>query len=90
MSKFVEMLKIEAVEFKMEDSDFLTFDNTRLVHGRQDSRIVVYSKQKTKKIPFYRTQYKDSADNSRTLIGAYIDWDHIYSKLRVLKSTAGN
>lgn len=34
MAKFVELLKFEAVEFKMEEADFLTFDNTRLVHGR--------------------------------------------------------
>jgi Taurine catabolism dioxygenase TauD, TfdA family len=34
MAKFVELLKTEATEFKMEEADFLTFDNTRLVHGR--------------------------------------------------------
>lgn len=34
MEKFVASLRSEAVEFKMTESDMLTFDNTRLVHGR--------------------------------------------------------
>lgn len=34
MEKFVACLRSEAVEFKMTESDMLTFDNTRLVHGR--------------------------------------------------------
>lgn len=33
-----------------------------------------------------RTGYTDRNDNSRTLVGGYIDWDHIHSKIRVLKS----
>lgn len=33
-----------------------------------------------------RTVYTDGANNARTLIGAYLDWDHIYSKIRVLKT----
>ncbi|TDG42048.1 hypothetical protein AWZ03_011532 [Drosophila navojoa] len=32
-----------------------------------------------------RTAYEDSPDNKRHLIGAYVDWDIIYSKLRTLK-----
>lgn len=68
IKKFDELLKEEAVEFKLVESDFLTFDNTRLVHGR--------------------TGYTDTTNNSRTLIGAYLDWDHVYSKIRVLKQKA--
>ncbi|XP_034118526.1 gamma-butyrobetaine dioxygenase [Drosophila albomicans] len=32
-----------------------------------------------------RTGYDDSEDNSRYIVGAYLDWDIIYSRLRVLK-----
>lgn len=32
-----------------------------------------------------RTKYEDNSDNRRHLIGAYLDWDEIYSRLRVLK-----
>ncbi|XP_072938584.1 gamma-butyrobetaine dioxygenase-like [Epargyreus clarus] len=32
-----------------------------------------------------RNQYEDKGDNVRKLIGAYVDWDEIYSKLRCLK-----
>ncbi|XP_030566041.1 gamma-butyrobetaine dioxygenase [Drosophila novamexicana] len=32
-----------------------------------------------------RTGYDDTADNSRYIVGAYLDWDIIYSRLRVLK-----
>lgn len=32
-----------------------------------------------------RNQYQDSGENVRKLIGAYIDWDEIYSRLRSLK-----
>ncbi|XP_039962480.1 gamma-butyrobetaine dioxygenase [Bactrocera tryoni] len=33
-----------------------------------------------------RTGYDDSEQNVRYIVGAYLDWDIIYSKLRVLKS----
>ncbi|KAI8120382.1 hypothetical protein FF38_00992 [Lucilia cuprina] len=33
-----------------------------------------------------RTAYSDSAENKRHLIGAYVDWDIIYSKMRILKA----
>lgn len=32
-----------------------------------------------------RNAYEDSSDNVRKLIGTYVDWDEIYSKLRCLK-----
>lgn len=32
-----------------------------------------------------RTGYDDTEDNVRYIVGAYLDWDIIYSKLRVLK-----
>lgn len=31
-----------------------------------------------------RTEYTDQGNNVRHLIGAYLDWDEIYSRLRVL------
>lgn len=37
-----------------------------------------------------RTAYEDSAENKRHLIGAYVDWDIIYSKMRVLQSRFEN
>ncbi|KAH8419953.1 hypothetical protein KR009_004329, partial [Drosophila setifemur] len=35
-----------------------------------------------------RTGYDDSEQNSRYIVGAYLDWDIIYSRLRVLKKRA--
>jgi gamma-butyrobetaine dioxygenase len=32
-----------------------------------------------------RTGYTDQINNTRYIVGAYLDWDEIYSKLRVLK-----
>lgn len=32
-----------------------------------------------------RSAYQDSANNVRKIIGAYVDWDEIYSRLRCLK-----
>ena len=32
-----------------------------------------------------RTVYTDTSDNYRYIVGAYLDWDEIYSKLRVLQ-----
>lgn len=38
-----------------------------------------------------RTAYEDSPANKRLLIGAYVDWDIIYSKIRIIRSQiAGN
>lgn len=34
-----------------------------------------------------RTGYTDQADNSRYLVGAYVDWDELYSTLRVLQKS---
>ncbi|XP_013109874.2 gamma-butyrobetaine dioxygenase [Stomoxys calcitrans] len=36
-----------------------------------------------------RTGYDDTEENVRYIVGAYLDWDIIYSKLRVLKTQAG-
>ena len=65
MKKFVQIIHEEAVIFKTEPGDILTFNNIRLIHGR--------------------TGYTDTVDNSRYIVGAYLDWDEIYSRLRVLK-----
>uniref|UniRef100_A0A182Y3J0 Uncharacterized protein n=1 Tax=Anopheles stephensi TaxID=30069 RepID=A0A182Y3J0_ANOST len=35
-----------------------------------------------------RTGYTDTAANTRHIVGAYLDWDEIYSKLRVLKAAS--
>uniref|UniRef100_A0A182NU35 Gamma-butyrobetaine dioxygenase n=1 Tax=Anopheles dirus TaxID=7168 RepID=A0A182NU35_9DIPT len=35
-----------------------------------------------------RTGYTDTAGNTRHIVGAYLDWDEIYSKLRVLKASS--
>lgn len=36
-----------------------------------------------------RTAFEDTPDNKRHLIGAYVDWDYIYSKMRVLQTKLG-
>lgn len=53
-----------AAKFKSKAGNILTFDNIRLLHGRN--------------------AYNDDEDNVRKLIGAYVDWDEIYSRLRSL------
>lgn len=65
MARFVRLIHEEAVEFKTEPGDILTFSNIRMVHGR--------------------TGYTDTEANTRHIVGAYLDWDEIYSRLRVLK-----
>uniref|UniRef100_A0A182XL26 Gamma-butyrobetaine dioxygenase n=1 Tax=Anopheles quadriannulatus TaxID=34691 RepID=A0A182XL26_ANOQN len=35
-----------------------------------------------------RTGYTDTAGNTRHIVGAYLDWDEIYSRWRVLKAAA--
>lgn len=37
-----------------------------------------------------RTGYDDTESNSRYIVGAYLDWDIIYSRLRVLKKRLGS
>ncbi|XP_055309057.1 gamma-butyrobetaine dioxygenase-like [Sitodiplosis mosellana] len=64
LKTFVDLLHEEAVYFKTEPGDILTFSNIRLVHGR--------------------TGYTDTEGNVRHIVGAYIDWDEIYSRLRIL------
>lgn len=32
-----------------------------------------------------RKAFTDTKDNTRHLVGAYLDWDEIFSKIRVLK-----
>lgn len=66
LAKFVELIHLEAVEFKTEEGTILCFDNSRLVHGRK--------------------KYEDvTGKNVRHVVGAYLDWDEIYSRLRVLQ-----
>lgn len=64
--KFVNMVKEETVLFKVNQGDILTFNNVRLLHGRE--------------------AYDDTDANVRYVVGAYMDWDIIYSKWRVLKN----
>lgn len=33
-----------------------------------------------------RQEYQDTADNTRHIIGAYLDWDYIFSRIRVLNN----
>lgn len=54
-----------SAKFKTKAGDILTFDNIRLLHGRN--------------------AYEDSSSNIRKLVGAYVDWDEIYSRWRCLK-----
>ncbi|KAI8428784.1 hypothetical protein MSG28_007458, partial [Choristoneura fumiferana] len=54
-----------SAKFKTKAGDILTFDNIRLLHGRN--------------------AYEDTSINRRKLIGAYVDWDEVYSRWRCLK-----
>lgn len=67
-AKFVGLARQDAYAFKTKPGDVLTFNNIRLLHGREG--------------------YDDTEDNVRYIVGAYLDWDIIYSKLRVLKTAA--
>lgn len=64
MKVFMDIAKEEILEFKINENDFLSFDNIRLMHGR--------------------TEYR--ADEERTLVGCYLDWDEIYSKYRAIEN----
>lgn len=65
---FVKLIHEGAVQFKSKPGEMLTFDNTRLIHGR--------------------TSYTDVKDNIRQLVGAHLDWDEVFSRLRVLSNTS--
>ncbi len=82
MAKFVELIHRERVEFKTEPGDILTFNNIRLIHGRTGEFFWLIDPYL---IGPLIPEYQDTSDNSRHLIGAYLDWDEIYSRLRVLK-----
>lgn len=49
----------------MPTGDILTFDNIRLLHGRD--------------------KYEDTGKIMRHVIGGYLDWDEVWSRIRVLK-----
>ncbi|XP_026739149.1 gamma-butyrobetaine dioxygenase-like [Trichoplusia ni] len=69
-SMFLALNQKFAAKFKTKAGDILTFNNIRLLHGRN--------------------AYEDSENNVRQLIGAYVDWDEIYSRLRCLKIKLNN
>uniref|UniRef100_A0A8C5CCB9 Butyrobetaine (gamma), 2-oxoglutarate dioxygenase (gamma-butyrobetaine hydroxylase) 1 n=1 Tax=Gadus morhua TaxID=8049 RepID=A0A8C5CCB9_GADMO len=57
------------VTYRMEPGDIVTFDNWRLLHGRQS--------------------YTSSSEKRRHLEGAYLDWDEVMSRLRILRHAVG-
>ncbi|CAD0195042.1 unnamed protein product [Chrysodeixis includens] len=69
-SMFLALNQKFAAKFKTKAGDILTFNNIRLLHGRN--------------------AYEDNENNVRQLIGAYVDWDEIYSRLRCLKVKLNN
>lgn len=69
-SMFLALNQKFAAKFKTKAGDILTFNNIRLLHGRN--------------------AYEDKEYNVRQLIGAYVDWDEIYSRLRCLKVKLNN
>ena len=52
------------IEHKMVPGDMITFNNTRVLHGRSAFTI--------------------TRESNRYLQGIYLDWDAIYSRMRVL------
>ncbi|XP_059621745.1 gamma-butyrobetaine dioxygenase [Phlebotomus argentipes] len=61
---FVKLARTECAEFKTEAGNILTFDNVRLIHGRD--------------------AYDDTSKNVRYIVGAYLDWDIIFNRLRLI------
>ncbi|XP_076011926.1 gamma-butyrobetaine dioxygenase [Genypterus blacodes] len=55
------------VTFQMQAGDLVTFDNTRILHGRKS--------------------FISFPDRPRLLEGAYMDWDVVLSRLRVLRKS---
>ncbi|XP_005182425.1 gamma-butyrobetaine dioxygenase [Musca domestica] len=64
---FVRWAHEQAVTFKTQPGDVLTFNNLRMLHGR--------------------TGYDDTQNNVRHIVGGFVDWDIVYSKMRVLKKS---
>ena len=52
------------IEHKMVPGDMITFNNSRVLHGR--------------------SAFAVTGQGSRFLIGIYMDWDMMYSRMRVL------
>ena len=52
------------IEHKMVPGDMITFNNSRVLHGR--------------------SAFKITESSNRFLWGYYLDWDSIYSRMRVL------
>ncbi|KAM9494945.1 gamma-butyrobetaine dioxygenase isoform 1-T2 [Clarias gariepinus] len=67
LKSFVELMRQpeNVVTYRMEPGDLITFDNSRLLHGRR--------------------KYQSRGRTLRHLEGAYLDWDEVMSRLRVLK-----
>ncbi|XP_065123739.1 gamma-butyrobetaine dioxygenase [Paramisgurnus dabryanus] len=75
LKAFVDLLSRpeNVFTYKMKPGDLVTFDNWRLLHGRKS--YVSHSVQKNR-------------NSTRHLEGAYLDWDEVMSRLRILRKTA--
>nr|XP_054762219.1 gamma-butyrobetaine dioxygenase-like [Lytechinus pictus] len=56
------------INYKLKEGEVVTFDNNRVMHGRSG----------------YTVTFEDGKDKSRLLEGAFLDWDEIYSRIRLL------
>eukprot|EP00057_Strongylocentrotus_purpuratus_P030705 XP_782480.1 PREDICTED: gamma-butyrobetaine dioxygenase [Strongylocentrotus purpuratus] len=70
LKKFNEFLyrKENFIDYKLQPGEIIAFDNNRVMHGRSA----------------YTVKYVDGEDHSRLLIGGFLDWDEIHSRMRLL------
>lgn len=79
---FIDLIHAEAVEFKTKEGENLSsiifqFSNFFLL-----GTILCFDNTR---LIHGRRAYKDTATNQRHIIGAYLDWDEIYSRYRTLQ-----
>ncbi|XP_071481204.1 gamma-butyrobetaine dioxygenase-like [Diadema antillarum] len=56
------------LDFKVQKGEIMAFDNNRVLHGRRG----------------YSVSMEGEGSKSRLLEGAYLDWDEIYSRMRLI------
>lgn len=91
MRLYVDLLNADTVYFKLEPGNSIQFndENKRFVANVFASSLFDYISGdilafSNIRLLHGRTGYVDSEGDVRHLIGAYIDWDEIYSRLRDL------
>lgn len=90
MFKFMELCREEAVSFKTKPGEFSYGLRTIAIMFRIvlltifSGDILAFSNTR---ILHGRTGYVDQNGNTRHLVGAFVDWDEVYSRLRTLTNS---